>query len=263
MATSLFTTDEWIDRFVCRPLARPLVWLFAKTPMSPNHVTFLAGTAGVIAGVSIAWGAFVCGALFIFLFMVLDCGDGQLARLRGGGSPLGRVMDGFGDYAAALSIHVGLMIYYWRAGEPWWWALLLPLAAALCMAWKAMLFDRYKRRFAGSEDDLDDVRAARDASNGFAKWSLNQFLSYAEKLDADGVTVIDRARYVQRTRGPYALFFLNGPSMHYSLAAVSLLLKEPRVYLYAATVPMMAMEFVALVWQRHAEDVEPPVVSRA
>ena len=263
MAAPLFSSDEWVDRFCCRPLASPLVWLFAKTPMSPNHVTALAGMAGVAAGVCIACGAFVPGALFTFLFMVLDCGDGQLARLRGGGSPLGRVIDGLGDYAAALSIHVGLMVYFWRRGESWWWAIGVPLAAALCMAWKAMLFDRYKRRYVGSEDDVETFRRAHRAARGFPKWALNRFLKYAEQLDADGITVTDRPLYVERTRGPYALFFLNGPSMHYLLAAVSLLVREPRVYLYAATAPMMLMELVALVWQRRAENREPPVVSRA
>ena len=75
------------NRLVARPLAAVLVVPLARTAITPNQVTFatlpvfLAGAA-VLAALP-TWGALIAGAAIIELSYVLDCADGQLARLKG------------------------------------------------------------------------------------------------------------------------------------------------------------------------------------
>jgi len=86
--------EELVDLRIHRPLAARLIPLLVRTPITPNQVTLLSGFTGILAGVCLALGAtrpvmcLVSGAL-LFLSVVLDCCDGQLARARGISSTTG------------------------------------------------------------------------------------------------------------------------------------------------------------------------------
>ena len=88
--------EEWIDWHLHRRLAAFVVDRLAPTPITPNQVTLASGAVGLLAGGALylaatgsrIWGL-VAGATLLF-GVVLDCADGQLARIRGEASPLGR-----------------------------------------------------------------------------------------------------------------------------------------------------------------------------
>jgi phosphatidylglycerophosphate synthase len=66
-------------------------------------------------------------AVCLVLGYALDAADGQLARLRGGGSPAGEWLDHMVDAAKASSLHLAVLIGWYRAGvvdDVW---LLVPL----------------------------------------------------------------------------------------------------------------------------------------
>src|SRR4029079_11476306 len=96
------------NRYVARPLAAVVVAPLAHTRVSPNQVTFatlivfLAGAA-VMAFIP-GWGALVGSAAIIELSYVLDCADGQLARLKGTSSPVGAHLDFLLDDLKTLDI---------------------------------------------------------------------------------------------------------------------------------------------------------------
>jgi phosphatidylglycerophosphate synthase len=150
--------DEWPDRVFSRPMAARLVKQLVKTSMTADQVTLVSGTAGVAAGVLYAfpgtWPLF--GSILLVAMMVLDCADGQLARLRGGGSWRGRVLDGMADYATALSVHAGVCIQLWLSGvgaiHPLLLLTLVVLAAA-SMAWSAQVLDGLKQRLKPESPD--------------------------------------------------------------------------------------------------------------
>jgi CDP-alcohol phosphatidyltransferase-like enzyme len=113
------------NRFVARPLAAVLVVPLARTPVTPNQVTFatlpvfLAGAA--LLALLPSWGALVAGAAIIELSYVLDCADGQLARLKGTSSPVGAHLDFLMDELKAFALIAAIAIRLWLpARDPRW-----------------------------------------------------------------------------------------------------------------------------------------------
>lgn len=154
-------TDELLDAVLHRPLARPFVWIFYPTPLTPDGVSALSALAGIGAAVLIAGGSaadmVIAGAL-IELMIVLDCADGQLARARGGGTPHGRIVDGVCDYVAGLALHLGLLSYL--LGHPTdlapssLFAVGLVALSAASMAIHSAVLDLFKGRFLHRNDRL-------------------------------------------------------------------------------------------------------------
>jgi phosphatidylglycerophosphate synthase len=102
--------EEPIDLYVHRPLAYVLAKLLLPTPISPNLVTIAGMACGVAAGYLIVAAIphhFQWAALCSFVSTVLDCADGQLARLRKTSSVIGRMLDGCADMVVTSSILAG------------------------------------------------------------------------------------------------------------------------------------------------------------
>jgi len=99
---------------VFRPLAHPLVLLFARLRVPPPVVVAAAGVAGVAAAVELGRGSLLAAALLVQLKTLLDNADGQLARLTGRTSAFGRYLDSEVD----LLVNAGLFAALgWRAGQ--------------------------------------------------------------------------------------------------------------------------------------------------
>ncbi len=120
------------SRFVNRPLGRVFAALAFQTGLTPNAVTALSAafTATGIALLALAPPSVPTGlavAACLVLGYGLDAADGQLARLRGGGSPAGEWLDHMVDAAKASSLHLAVLVGWYRAGvvdDVW---LLVPL----------------------------------------------------------------------------------------------------------------------------------------
>ncbi len=106
------------NKLVARPLAAAVIVPLARTRITPNQVTlatlpvFLAGAALLIACPT--WGALVAGAAILELSYVLDCADGQLARLKGTSSPVGAHLDFLMDELKAFVLVGAVAIRLWR-----------------------------------------------------------------------------------------------------------------------------------------------------
>ena len=100
--------EEPIDVFVHRPLAYLLALALFRTPVSPNAVTMFSIVCGVAAGVCLVDRSIphhmLYAGLFIFLSAVVDCADGQLARMRKTSSSFGRMLDGMADAVVSIVI---------------------------------------------------------------------------------------------------------------------------------------------------------------
>ena len=99
---------NWWTEWVCRPPAAVVVYLLRGTPITPNQVTFLSALVAAGAGAMFAvlpghlW--LIAAALVFEFSFVLDCADGQLARLRKVASPLGHLLDFLMDELKAMFI---------------------------------------------------------------------------------------------------------------------------------------------------------------
>jgi phosphatidylglycerophosphate synthase len=107
------------SRFVNRKLGRVLAALAFHAGLTPNAVTaisaaFTATGIALLALVapSIPMGMAVAACLIVGY--ALDAADGQLARLRGGGSPAGEWLDHMVDAVKASSLHLAVLIGFFR-----------------------------------------------------------------------------------------------------------------------------------------------------
>jgi hypothetical protein len=114
-------TEDWLDYHVVRPLCYYCARFFALFHIHPNAVTILSMIIGAGSCVLYARGSWyyegraglLANLLAIFLLMVadiLDCTDGQLARMTGQKSRLGRILDGMAGFVWFLPIYLA-MIY--------------------------------------------------------------------------------------------------------------------------------------------------------
>jgi archaetidylinositol phosphate synthase len=100
---------------VFRPLAHPLVLLCAHLRVSPLLVVTTAGAAGLAAAVELGRGSLLVAALLVQLKTLLDNADGQLARLTGRTSALGRYLDSEVDLLVNAALFAALA---WTTGRP-------------------------------------------------------------------------------------------------------------------------------------------------
>jgi phosphatidylglycerophosphate synthase len=105
------------NTYVCRPLAAVVVAAIQRTRVTPNQVTLFAM---VVAAVSAAMIVFLPGYWGLVLAMgvyeasyVLDCADGMLARLRGGGSAQGHLLDFLMDEIKAFAVLAAVSVRLW------------------------------------------------------------------------------------------------------------------------------------------------------
>ena len=145
--------EEPVDYLVNRPLASILVRVFARTRISPNQVTALSGIVGLASGIVVATAPqgpslqIPLGGLLLFASILLDCADGQLARLRGQSSMMGRALDGYVDVIPTASMFLGFAWFLFRAGYDWRLINLLGWSAGYSMKWQAHSYDHAKNIF--------------------------------------------------------------------------------------------------------------------
>jgi len=114
--------EEPGDIYLIRPLGYLFVQMFRRTPVTPTMISFLA----VFAAWYAAWlyyrsnslgGDITLALLAAFMFLVhsaLDSADGQLARVTGRTTELGRIVDGFCDSLSFLAIYVAIVLSCWK-----------------------------------------------------------------------------------------------------------------------------------------------------
>jgi phosphatidylglycerophosphate synthase len=121
------------SRFVNRRIGRYLAAGAYRLGRTPNQVTAVSAVFSLVgillvALVEPAWWVGVLVALALALGYALDSADGQLARLRGGGSPSGEWLDHVVDCGKILTLHAAVLISFYRFGDRDAGWLLVPLA---------------------------------------------------------------------------------------------------------------------------------------
>ncbi|MEH3078419.1 MAG: CDP-alcohol phosphatidyltransferase family protein [Quadrisphaera sp.] len=158
------------SRYVNRPLGRRLAALAHVAGRTPNQVT---ATSGVCTGLGVLtlavapvqWWTGLLAAALLVLGYALDAADGQLARLRGGGSKSGEWLDHVVDAAKTPSLHLAVAVGLYRqlesAASPGAWFLLVPLGfAVVASTWFfTIILNDHLRRLAGTRDGQAVVAA--------------------------------------------------------------------------------------------------------
>ena len=122
------------SRIVNRPVGRVLAAVAHRAHLTPDQVTLLSAACtltgiALLAAAPLAPAATAGTSLLLMLGYALDSADGQLARLRHGGSKAGEWLDHVADAVKLSTLHGAVAIGLFRSGrlaDPA--LLLLPLA---------------------------------------------------------------------------------------------------------------------------------------
>lgn len=124
--------------FFMRPISRQLVRLMLRTPITPNQVSLLSIAVGVMGSLVVAlggrWATSLLPLLLLEASLILDCCDGDIARLKFRFSRLGEWLDSMGDEIVQVTLVAALGIGLWRDGAADGWAALGAGAAAVMVS---------------------------------------------------------------------------------------------------------------------------------
>lgn len=142
--------SRWINRRMGRVIAAAAFTLGA-TPNAVTAVSALLTSAGLglIALVEPTWWLGLAVAAFLVLGYAFDAADGQLARLRGGGSRAGEWLDHMVDVTKTCVLHAVVLVSFFRfGGIPSEALLLVPLGyltVSIVLFFGLMLVDQLRR----------------------------------------------------------------------------------------------------------------------
>lgn len=152
-------TEEWLDRVFTRPIGYLWAKFFQRLGVHPNVVTVLSMIIGASSALCFAHGSYctegigglwynVAGVLLLMWANFYDSADGQLARMTGKKTRLGRILDGAASEVWFIPIYLALV---WRFGQTHaLWLTLVLLVAVFwsgfhCHAGQCALADYYRQ----------------------------------------------------------------------------------------------------------------------
>lgn len=139
-------TENYIDRIFYRPIGFQIARLLRNTGVTPNMITVISIFVGAAAGfffyrTDLMYN--IIGILFLVLANILDCVDGQLARLTGIKSKIGRILDGFAGDIWFACIYIGFALRLAeQTGSYWFFA--LAVMSGMSHLFQANITDYYK-----------------------------------------------------------------------------------------------------------------------
>ena len=130
--------DGFISQYINRPVSRRLSVALSKTPLTPNHITLLSFSIGLLGAVGLAttdpW-FWIGGGILIQIASIVDGCDGEIARtklLEGPqGAWLDTVLDRYSDLAIGLGVTFAASQLY---DEAWVWPAGFAATASFLMA---------------------------------------------------------------------------------------------------------------------------------
>lgn len=177
-------TEEWLDVHFTRPIGLAFALLWNKFDIHPNVITILSIFLGVGAGVMFSYTDLyhnICGVLLLMFANFCDSTDGQMARLTGKKTLIGRMLDGFSGDLWFVAVYLGIVFRLWHQNIPgtqveWsFWALLLcALAGFHFHSNQSSLADYYRQIhlyfLLGKEgSELDNYKQQRAIYEGLPK----------------------------------------------------------------------------------------------
>ena len=113
------SSDGVVDTYFNRPLGRFLSKILIHTPVTPNQVTVVSALIGLVSAWFFAQGNYtagIIGALLLHLSALVDCVDGDIARVVFKDSPIGKWLDLGLDQVVHVAVFATLAVGLSRAG---------------------------------------------------------------------------------------------------------------------------------------------------
>lgn len=148
-------TEEWLDVYFTRPIGLVFAIFWNKLGVHPNVITILSIFLGVGAGIMFGYTDLMHNILGVLLLMFAnfcDSTDGQMARLTGKKTLLGRVLDGFSGDVWFATIYFAIIFRLFNQNIPGtelhWHLLIFVLAfvaGVMCHSPQSSLADYYRQ----------------------------------------------------------------------------------------------------------------------
>lgn len=171
-------TEEHIDLWFYRPIGYRLALVGEMFGWSPNAITVVGLLLGACTGLlcyPADWRLNLLGMVLLVMADICDSADGQLARMTGKFSRIGRILDGACGDVWFISIYVCICLRLTPEWGAWIWV--LAATSGYCHRTQAAMADYYRNFHLymvngkkGSE--LDDYAALRDQYQQISWWHL-------------------------------------------------------------------------------------------
>ena len=145
-------TEEWFDLHFYRPLGYGWALLARRLGISPNAITVASIFLGVGAGVCFYFNSLAINIIGVFLLVwadSFDSADGQLARITGKYSRIGRILDGLSGDLWFVAIYIAIC-FRENATSPFfmdhrWVICTVAVVAGVCHGLQAAQADYYRQ----------------------------------------------------------------------------------------------------------------------
>lgn len=245
--------EEWVDLRFYRPLGVRLARALLPTSVSADEVTIWALMVGLVAGhmfLYVDWRVNALAFALLIISDVLDSADGQLARLRGTSTRLGRSLDGVSDALRFINLYIHLSIRLYLAGHGWEGVLLGALAiTSHSFQSSAVDFIRNAYLYAGlraGELDLPEDLTEPPPTGWFARFAYFIYHDYVERQvrffprtsrlvrQMRRVRVADsfRAEYQARQGPLLPVCTWLGQNIRFALIGVTAMAAHPSIFLW-------------------------------
>lgn len=145
-------TEEHIDLWFYRPIGYAWARLAARLGITPNVITIASIFLGIGAGVAFYFSDLwinIIGMLLLVWANSFDSADGQLARMTGQYSRLGRILDGMAGDFWFITIYIAICLREIHTSEFFithhWVIWTLAIATGICHAKQASMADYYRQ----------------------------------------------------------------------------------------------------------------------
>ena len=148
-------TEEWLDIYFTRPVGLAVALMCRKLGIHPNTVTIISLFIGAAGGAMFYFRDLWCNVVGVLLLVsanILDSTDGQLARLTGQKTLLGRILDGFAENVWFVVIYLAIIFRLWNQPIPglpvlwtYWAFILAAVAGCLSHSPQCLLSDYYRQ----------------------------------------------------------------------------------------------------------------------
>jgi len=117
LAFKAYEIEELADVYFFRPLGAVAALAARSLGLTPNQLTLAGSAVGMAAG-ALLYDERLGLLAFALLIVhgIVDSSDGQLARMTGQTSEVGRILDGIGGYATHVAVYVAILAGYVSRG---------------------------------------------------------------------------------------------------------------------------------------------------
>ena len=267
--------EEWTDTWFFRPIGLRIARACYPTAVTPDQVTIAALVVGLLGGHLCFYNNVPLNILGVALLVVsdiFDSADGQLARMRGTSTRIGKTLDGIADAARFANLSFHLMARLIISGAAWWYVIPLGFAAGIAHAKQAGAIDYIRQLYlylaeGRGEFALPEDMASIPVRSAFQARVIRVYRNY---LTTHGTMVprslelvrqLRAARQVANVREAWASGQAAvvrqcawiGQNIRWAIIGVTVVSGHPLAYFWITLVPMsIILGLILLVHERHA-----------